>query len=147
MGLDDLLSSVDGIGGDSFVRSAPPKRPEALKATPEAPVAPAKPPLARPRDVPAPTPASEPPSPMLDLVLDVEFEVIFELGSAQVPLKQLLHPRPGERYALDRQPDQPLDIYVGDRLIARGEALLVDGDLAVRLTEFVADPLDPALLD
>ena len=141
MSLDDLLGDIEGIGGDYFVRSTPAAPKQGVEAAGNSPVAP--PPLPPLPQAPgqrvdqATAGVASPPHPMLKLVLDVEFEVTIELGSGCVPLKQLISLQPGACFPLDRRPDEPLDVYVRDRCIARGEALIVDGALAIRITELL----------
>jgi len=156
MDLNDLLNDVEGIGTDSFIRSnaAPPRQPAAAVAPVETPPRTAPPPPARieqlSREIP---PAAEPiipataepilpaavattaPFPMLDHVLDVEFEVLVELGHTRLPLRDVMRLQPGEAFALDQGSDDLLGLYVHDQLIARGEALVVDGALAVKIVE------------
>lgn len=72
----------------------------------------------------------------------VPIEVTVVLGRACPPLRDLLRMGPESVLPLDRRLDEPVELYVGDRLIARGELEEAEGDppgrLAVRLTE-VAD--------
>ena len=143
MNLDDLLGDIEGIGGDYFVQSAPATRKQGTEqaAAPPAAPRPSTPPPAQMPEQRADHPVNEalspPPSPMLSLVLDVEFEVSIELGTGSVPLKQLLGLQPGACFPLDRRPDEPLNVFVHGQRIARGEALIVDGALAIRITELL----------
>lgn len=72
----------------------------------------------------------------------VPIEVTVVLGRACPPLRDLLRMGQESVLPLDRRLDEPVELYVGDRLIARGELEEAEGDppgrLAVRLTE-VAD--------
>jgi flagellar motor switch protein FliN/FliY len=69
-------------------------------------------------------------------------EITVSVGRARPVVRELLRLGPDAVLVLDRRVDDPVDLYVGDRLIARGELVEVDdeapGQLAVRLTE-VAD--------
>jgi len=140
MNLDDLLGDIDGIGGDSFTHTPAARAGTAGTAAP-VPSQPAALAGAMPPEAPvhhSVDPEHTPPlPPMLNLVLDVEFDVMIELGTGCVPLKTLLNVQPGDRFPLDRRPDEPLDLYVHDQCIARGEALIVDGALAIRITELL----------
>ncbi|HEX2949349.1 MAG TPA: FliM/FliN family flagellar motor switch protein [Armatimonadota bacterium] len=87
----------------------------------------------------------EAPPPMLgslDMVLDVELELTVELGKARIPLKDLMRIKPGNEFPLDQYPENPLGIYVNERLVAYGEALIVDGSLAVKITEILSSSPD-----
>lgn len=69
----------------------------------------------------------------------VPIEIIISVGKARPLVRDLLRLGPDAVLALDRKVDDPVELYVGDRLIARGELQELDGDqagqLAVRLTE------------
>lgn len=74
----------------------------------------------------------------LDMILDVELELTVELGKTRIPLKELMRILPGHEFTLDQYPDHPLGIYVNERLVAYGEALIVDGSLAIKVTEILS---------
>lgn len=69
----------------------------------------------------------------------VPIEVTISVGKARPLVRDLLRLTRDAVLALDRRVDDPVELYVGDRLIARGELQELDGDqagqLAVRLTE------------
>ncbi len=71
----------------------------------------------------------------------VPIEITISVGRARPTVRELLRLKADEVLELDRRIDDPVELYVGDRLIARGELQEVDGDdagqLAVRLTEVV----------
>jgi len=71
----------------------------------------------------------------------VPIEITISVGKARPKIKDLLHLEQDSVLELDKKIDDPVELYVGDRLIARGELQEVDGDqegqLAVRLTEVV----------
>lgn len=73
----------------------------------------------------------------LDAVFDVPVKVQAVLGRAKMPIAELVAMRPGYVVELDRRVGEPIDILVNDRLIARGEIVLIDGSLGVTLTEIV----------
>jgi flagellar motor switch protein FliN/FliY len=66
-------------------------------------------------------------------------EVTISVGRARPLLRELLNLGPGAVLALDRKIDDPVELYIGERLIARGELQELEGgeggQLAVRLTE------------
>ena len=68
-----------------------------------------------------------------------ELEVKIELGRAQMYANELPKLRPGAVVALDRPAGDPVDVRAGGRLVARGEVIVVDGKLCVRIVEVVAD--------
>lgn len=75
----------------------------------------------------------------------VPLEITISVGRARPLVRELLALDPGSVLPLDRSINDPVELYVGDRLIARGELQEVEngppGQLAVRLTE-VADMKD-----
>ncbi len=82
-----------------------------------------------------------PPSlnPGLELLLDVELEASLRFGSREMPLGEILDLGPGDVVELDRHVADPVDLIVGDKIVARGEVVLVNGNFGLRVTE-VATP-------
>ncbi|MBS2022408.1 MAG: flagellar motor switch protein FliN [Deltaproteobacteria bacterium] len=74
----------------------------------------------------------------LDLLLDVPLEVSVELGRARLSIQNLLALGPGSVVELDKIAGESLDILVNGRLIARGEAVVVNDKFGVRLTDIVS---------
>lgn len=73
----------------------------------------------------------------LDRLLDVPVTVSAILGHARLPIGQLLKIAPGALLELDRRVGEAIDIRVNDRLVARGEVVLVNDRLGVTMTEIV----------
>ncbi len=73
----------------------------------------------------------------LEAVFDVPVKVQAVLGRASIEVSQLLKFAPGAVIELDRRVGEAIDIYVNDRLVARGEVVLVDEHLGVTMTEIV----------
>ena len=69
----------------------------------------------------------------------VPIEILISVGKARPQVRDLLRLQPDAVLPLDRRVDDPVELYVGDRLIARGELQELEGDqagqLAVRLIE------------
>ena len=76
--------------------------------------------------------------PRLDAVLDVDLPLVVRFGRAIMPLRSLADLGPGSVIDMGRSPDEPVDLLVGDRLIARGEVVIVGGNYGVRITELAA---------
>jgi flagellar motor switch protein FliN/FliY len=72
--------------------------------------------------------------PPMDLLMDIPLRVTVELGRRQMPIADILALGPGSVVELSKAAGEPLDIYVNDRLVARGEAVLVGDRYGVRLT-------------
>ena len=79
------------------------------------------------------------PGPARDLLLEIELDATLQFGSREMPLKEVLAFGPGDVLELDRQVADPVDLVVGDRIMARGEVLIVNGNFALLVTE-VAEP-------
>lgn len=73
----------------------------------------------------------------LNAVLDVPVKVQAVLGRARMPVGDLLRLHNGAVIELDRRVGEPVEIFVNNRLIARGEVVLIENMLGVTLTEIV----------
>ena len=71
----------------------------------------------------------------LDLVLDVELNVTLRFGQRQLPLRDVLELTTGSVVELDRQLDEPVELILDGRVVARGEAVVIDGNYGIRVTE------------
>jgi flagellar motor switch protein FliN len=78
-------------------------------------------------------------SPGIDLLLDVELEAALRFGCRELPLGEILDLGAGDVVELDRQVSDPVDLIVGDRIVARGDVVLINGNFGLRVTE-VATP-------
>lgn len=70
-------------------------------------------------------------------LLDVPVRVDVVLGEARMPVEDLLALSEGEILALESKTNDLVDIYVSDRLMARGRLVIADGELGVTLSEIV----------
>ena len=75
----------------------------------------------------------------LGLLMDVELAVALRFGSRRLPLRDVLDLGPGAVVELDRQVQEPVDLLLDGRLLARGEVVVIDGNYAMSVTE-VAPP-------
>ena len=71
----------------------------------------------------------------LKLVMDVELNVSLRFGQRQLPLREVLELSSGSVVELDRQVDEPVELLLDGKVIARGEAVIVDGNYGLRVTE------------
>jgi flagellar motor switch protein FliN/FliY len=71
----------------------------------------------------------------LKLVMDVELNVSLRFGQRQMPLRDVLELVSGSVVELDRQVDEPVELLLDGKVIARGEAVIVDGNYGLRVTE------------
>jgi len=74
-------------------------------------------------------------SPGIELILDVELEATLRFGRREMPLGEILDLGPGDVVQLDRHVSDPVDLIVGDKIVARGEVVLVNGNFGLRVTE------------
>ena len=82
--------------------------------------------------------ANKPTERRLDLLLDVPLELSVELGRTRMSIQDLLGLGPGSVIELDKIAGEALDILVNDRLVARGEAVVVNDKFGVRITDIVS---------
>jgi flagellar motor switch protein FliN len=75
----------------------------------------------------------------IGLLCDIELDVSLQFGSREMPLREVLELGPGDVVELDRHVSEPVDLVIGDRIVARGEVVIVSGNFALRITE-VATP-------
>lgn len=73
----------------------------------------------------------------LEAVFDVPVQVSAVLGRARMDVGQLLKLGPGAVLELDRKVGEAIDIYVNNRLVARGEVVMVEDKLGVTMTEII----------
>jgi flagellar motor switch protein FliN/FliY len=102
---------------------------------PEAAKQPASPPASA---AAIPPPAQPGLSPGLELLLDVELEASLRFGCREMPLGEILDLGPGDVVQLDRHVADPVDLIVGDKIVARGEVVLVNGNFGLKVTEVAA---------
>jgi flagellar motor switch protein FliN/FliY len=76
----------------------------------------------------------------LDIILDIPLNVTVELGKVKMPVNELLQLGQGSIIELSKQVGEPLDIYVNNKLVAKGEVVILDEKFGIR----VADIINPA---
>lgn len=114
------------VRDETHLKKAEPPLPREAAAEPSAFVAAAAPPSVP--DV----------SPGVELLLDVELEGTLRFGCRELPLGEILELGPGDVVELDRHVADPVDLIVGDKIVARGEVVLVNGNFGLRVTEVAA---------
>lgn len=119
--------AVVGAGRETETHNAPPSRvPTPISQAPAA---------SRARFTPLPEPNSAPAAHHIDLLRGLEMNVTVELGRTELTVAQVLDLGPGSVIELDRIAGEPVDILVNDRVIARGEVVVVDENFGVRVVE------------
>jgi len=74
----------------------------------------------------------------LDLILDIPLKVTVELGRTKMPVSELLNLTQGSVIELAKLAGEPMEVLVNDKLIARGEAVVVNEKFGVRLTDIIS---------
>lgn len=117
---------------------------------PVAPVQTAAPPSAAPSSAPTVsrrTPRREEPTPRnLERLLGVELEIIVRFGTTTMPLRDVVRLGTGMMIELNRAVDEPVELLVNNRPLARGEVVVIDGYYGVRITEIGAPSERPLTL-
>ncbi len=74
----------------------------------------------------------------LDLILDIPLKLTVELGRTKMPVSELLNLTQGSVIELAKLAGEPMEVLVNDKLIARGEAVVVNEKFGVRLTDIIS---------
>lgn len=70
----------------------------------------------------------------LELLMDIELNVVIELGRTRRTIRDVLHFVPGSVIELNKMAGETVDVFINDRLIAKGEVILFEDSLGVRVT-------------
>ena len=73
----------------------------------------------------------------LGLVLDVPVSLTIELGSCELPMREVLQLSLGSVIQLDKPADAPVELSVNGKLIARGEVVVIEDRFGVKITEVI----------
>lgn len=73
----------------------------------------------------------------IDVLSEVELDLRIELGRTNMTLQEVLQLRSGSVVALDALAGDPVNVYVNNRIVARGEIVVMDNNFCVRVTELV----------
>lgn len=76
--------------------------------------------------------------PNLKMILDIPLRVTVELGRTKMSVKDLVNLGQGAVIELSKLAGEPLEVFVNDKLIARGEAVVVNEKFGVRLTDIIS---------
>lgn len=82
-------------------------------------------------------------TPSLDFLLDVPIKLTVELGSSQISMGDLLQLNVGSVVQLDKSANAAVDLFVNQKLVARGEVVVVEENFAIKITEILAKPSGP----
>ncbi len=71
----------------------------------------------------------------VDLVMDIMVGLSVELGRAQMKVRDIMNLASGTVLQLDKKVDEHVDLYVNGKMIGRGEVVVVDESLGIKITE------------
>ncbi|MBU1052888.1 MAG: flagellar motor switch protein FliN [Proteobacteria bacterium] len=74
----------------------------------------------------------------MDLIMDIPLEIRVELGQAKMLINDLLQLGQGSVIELNKNIGDPIDIFICDKLIAKGEVVVVEDKFAIRLTNIIS---------
>jgi flagellar motor switch protein FliN/FliY len=74
----------------------------------------------------------------VDMLLDVELDVSIELGKSNLSIKRILELAPGSIVELDRMAGEPVDLLVNNKVVAKGEVVVVDESFGIRILSLVS---------
>ncbi len=69
--------------------------------------------------------------------MDVRVKLTVELGACQIPMRDVLQLNPGSVVKLEKAAQTPVDLYANQKLIARGEVVVVDDAYGIKITELL----------
>jgi flagellar motor switch protein FliN/FliY len=73
----------------------------------------------------------------LEMLLDVPVSLTVELGACQLPMRDVLQLNVGSVVQLDKVADAPVELHVNQKLVARGEVVVVDNRFGIKITELI----------
>ena len=80
-------------------------------------------------------------SPNLDIILDVPLKLTVELGGCQMPMREVLALAVGSVVQLDKVADEPVQLSVNRKLVARGSVVVVENRFGIKITELIGSTL------
>lgn len=76
----------------------------------------------------------------IGVILGIDLPVVVRFGRTELPIRTLCKLGPGSVIELGRSPDDPVEVLVGDRVVARGEVVIVGGNYGIRILEVITNP-------
>ena len=73
----------------------------------------------------------------LDIVMDVKVDMTVQLGTAELPMKDVVELSPGAQIQLKQSANDPVSLMVNGKLIAYGEVVVIDDKFGLKVTEIV----------
>ncbi len=82
--------------------------------------------------------SSQPAQRDINFILDVPLEMTVVIGSTRILIQELLQLGQGSVIALDKLAGEPMEVYVNNKLIGRGEVVVVNEKFGIRLTDIIS---------
>jgi flagellar motor switch protein FliN len=76
----------------------------------------------------------------MELLLDIPLEIVVELGRTKKKISEVLELTSGSILDLEKMAGEPVDVYVNNKLVAKGEVVVIDEHFGVRITEIAPSP-------
>lgn len=76
----------------------------------------------------------------MGLLLDIPLEIVVELGRTKKKISEVLELTSGSILDLEKLAGEPVDVYVNNKLVAKGEVVVIDEHFGVRITEIASTP-------
>lgn len=90
------------------------------------------------RETPLAATTEQAPKENINMLLDVEMDVSIELGQTEMSIKRILELSPGSIIELDRMAGEPVDLMVNNKVVAKGEVVVVDENFGIRIVSLVS---------
>lgn len=74
----------------------------------------------------------------INLIMDIELEVVARLGEIEMPIREILKLGPGSIIDIDRAADAPVELVVNDKLVAKGDVVVVQENFGLKITEVLS---------
>ncbi len=74
----------------------------------------------------------------IDMLMDIPLEVTIELGRSELSIRKILELGPGSIIELDRKASEPVDLLINDKIVARGEVVVVDEYFGIRIVSLLS---------
>lgn len=75
----------------------------------------------------------------LNVILDVKVDLTVRIGSCMLPMRDVVELTEGTVLQLDQLASEPVGLYVNDKLIARGEVVVVEENFGIKITQIVGE--------
>jgi len=85
-------------------------------------------------------PAADNAAGRIGVILGIDLPVVVRFGRTEMPIRALARLGPGSVIELGRSPGDPVEMLVSDRIVARGEVVIVGGNYGIRIVDVVSNP-------